>query len=232
MFPKKGNLFPGRNDRDSAQESFPAIVSRALQAELGSSHRAAKTLMRWTGASERTVKQWITGAHGPRGGHLIALLRESDAVFESLMIAADRHAEALAARVLAVQTSLDRLLAHLESPEARSSDRRRREYDRGAHDLSTDLAGAEHDRKNDRDDDRDSDREVRQVRSPRGMPLNQRQRWYVDALGSGLDVRAADLRRHWGVSEKTARRDLATLKARRMISFIGSCRRGRYRLGS
>lgn len=228
MFPKKGNLFPGGHDRDSAQENFPAIVARALQAELGSSHRAAKTLMRWTGASERTVKQWLTGAHGPRGGHLIALLRESDAVFEGLMIAADRHAAALAARVIAAQSSLDDLLAHLESPEVRSGDRRRRAHDRNAHDSSANLAGTEHDRKN----DRDSDREVRPVRSPRGMPLNPRQRWYLDALGSGLDVRAADLRRHWDVSEKTARRDLATLKARRMISFIGSCRQGRYRLGS
>jgi hypothetical protein len=63
---------------------------------------------------------------------------------------------------------------------------------------------------------------------PRRVTLNPRQRWFVDALKSGLDVRAADLRHRWGTSEKTARRDLAALKALRMISFGGSRRWGRY----
>lgn len=31
----------------------------ALQKELGQSHRAIKTVMGWTGASERSVKNWI-----------------------------------------------------------------------------------------------------------------------------------------------------------------------------
>lgn len=60
--------------------------------------------------------------------------------------------------------------------------------------------------------------------------LNQRQRWYLDALAAGKEVRADDLRRRWDVSEKTARRDVAALKKRGMIEFVGSFRRGRYRL--
>jgi predicted HTH transcriptional regulator len=101
---------------------------------------------------------------------------------------------------------------------------------------SADPSGTEYDRENDRNGDRKNDRdsgsEDRPIRSARGTPLNQRQRWFLEALRSGLEVRAEDLRNRLGVSEKTARRDLAALKARRLISFSGSRRRGRYRLGS
>lgn len=60
-----------------------------------------------------------------------------------------------------------------------------------------------------------------------GVPFNPRQCWYVDALALGKAVRADDLRRRWGVSEKTARRDVAALKERGMIEFVGALR---YRL--
>ena len=52
----------------------------------------------------------------------------------------------------------------------------------------------------------------------------------LEALAAGEEVRAVDLRRRWGVSEKTARRDVAALKDRGMIEFVGSLRMGRYRL--
>jgi len=60
--------------------------------------------------------------------------------------------------------------------------------------------------------------------------LNPRQRWYLKALVAGKEVRATDLQRHWGVSEKTARRDVAALKDRGVIEFVGPLRTGRYRL--
>lgn len=47
--------------------------------------------MRWTGASERTVKYWIAGERGPSGEHLIALARNSDIVFHMVLLLADRH---------------------------------------------------------------------------------------------------------------------------------------------
>jgi DNA-binding IclR family transcriptional regulator len=60
--------------------------------------------------------------------------------------------------------------------------------------------------------------------------INLRQHWYLDALAAGRDVRADDLCRRWSVSEKTARRDVAALKRRGMIEFVGSRRSGRYQL--
>ena len=49
-----------------------------------------KMAMRWTGASERTVKYWLAGERGPSGDHLIALARHSDAVLFVLLALAGR----------------------------------------------------------------------------------------------------------------------------------------------
>lgn len=128
--------------------------------------------------------------------------------------------------------SLEDLLAEFDGQRERP--RRKRSHDASA--RSADPSGTEYDRENDRNGDRKNDRdsssEDRPIQSVRGMPLNLRQRWYLDTLSLGLDVRAADLRRHWGVSEKTARRDLAELKALGMIRFIGPRRGGRYESAS
>ena len=36
-------------------------------------HQAIKTVMKWTGAKERTVKNWFAGSNGTNGHHLAAL---------------------------------------------------------------------------------------------------------------------------------------------------------------
>jgi hypothetical protein len=41
-----------------------------------------KTVAGWTGANERTVKNWVSGRYGPCGSHLIMLMRHSDEVIE------------------------------------------------------------------------------------------------------------------------------------------------------
>lgn len=61
-----------------------------LHAELGSTHRAIKSAMRWTGASERTVKYWLSGKRGLSGEHLVSLSRHSDTVLIVLLSLADR----------------------------------------------------------------------------------------------------------------------------------------------
>lgn len=70
---------------------YRTAIAAALRNELGLTHRAVKTAMRWTGASERTAKYWIAGERGPSGEHLIALARNSDIVFDMVLLLADRH---------------------------------------------------------------------------------------------------------------------------------------------
>lgn len=70
---------------------YRTAIAMALHEELDDTHRAIKTPMRWTGASERTVKYWFSGERGPSGDHLIALARHSDAVLYVVLVLADRH---------------------------------------------------------------------------------------------------------------------------------------------
>lgn len=75
---------------DDIPGDFRAAMAMALHVELGSTHRAIKSAMRWTGASERTVKYWFAGKRGPRGEHRVSLARHSDAVLIALLALADR----------------------------------------------------------------------------------------------------------------------------------------------
>ncbi len=86
MLPKKGIVFPNGENPGYAQ-----AVAHALKCELGSTHQAIKIIRRWTGAGERTVKNWLAGVSGPSGQHLVDLIRNSDDVLTVLLILAGRQ---------------------------------------------------------------------------------------------------------------------------------------------
>jgi hypothetical protein len=90
MFPKTGKKFL----RDAAlpAPTYAALIAEILRTELGNSHQAHKTLMRWTGANERTAKNWLSGSNGPSGEHLLHLMRNSDRVFEFVLKLSQRPA--------------------------------------------------------------------------------------------------------------------------------------------
>src|SRR5262249_56373053 len=83
-----------------AELEYAASIGTALRGELGDSHQAIKTVMRWTGATDRTAKNWVTGIRGPTGEHLISLARHSDAVFEVIIRAAGRETLLIALQLI------------------------------------------------------------------------------------------------------------------------------------
>lgn len=85
MIAKVGNFFP------ISSEVYAHALASALLDELGNSHRAIKTLRNWTNASERTTKNWLAGANGPSGLHLIEIMRHSDAVLHTVLELAQRR---------------------------------------------------------------------------------------------------------------------------------------------
>lgn len=105
MFPKTGSRLPNSRQRVSEAEYVEA-VSRALRDELGATAAASKSIMRWTGASERTARNWVTGAAGPSGSHLMSLARESDAVLTAILMMTARSELVLAADLHAVEVAL------------------------------------------------------------------------------------------------------------------------------
>ncbi len=90
MFPKMGKTFPDDDERKVDRLKYQIAIAAALKRELGGSHRAIKIVMRWTGVSERTAKNWLAGSHGPAGEHLVELMRNSDEVLAAVLVLAGR----------------------------------------------------------------------------------------------------------------------------------------------
>ena len=91
MFPKKGKILPSDAQTTADGVSYANEISLALRFELGGSHRSVKTIMQWTTANERTIKNWLAGTSGPCGDHLVDLIRHSDAVFSAVLRLAGRE---------------------------------------------------------------------------------------------------------------------------------------------
>jgi hypothetical protein len=95
MSSEKGRTFPKKGKRlhhlERGQPSYEALVASALRRELGGSRRAVKTLEKWTGASPRTAKNWLSGSTGPSGEHLMLLLGFSDEVFGAILSRVNRN---------------------------------------------------------------------------------------------------------------------------------------------
>ncbi len=88
------------------ERQFNQMVATALRNELGDSRRSIKTVMSWTGACERTVKNWLAGTCGPSGIHLVELAKHSDEIFDLFLVVSDR-------RPVLTTLTLARLRSHL-----------------------------------------------------------------------------------------------------------------------
>ncbi len=115
MFPKKGNVLPNADDEVRLEVNYCQTIAAALHRELEGTHRAVKTTLRWTGASERTAKNWIAGSHGPSGEHLISLLRHSDEVLAGLLSLAGREEAVAAMRLVEVRGRLKKVLQLIDA---------------------------------------------------------------------------------------------------------------------
>jgi len=63
-----------------------------------------------------------------------------------------------------------------------------------------------------------------------GVPMNDRQRWFVERLAKGNHVRADDIARQFGRTVRTAERDIAALERAGAIEFVGAPKTGYYRV--
>lgn len=108
---KKGTVFPNSENLGS----FAKAVAFALKNELGSTHQAVKIIMRWTGAGERTVKNWLAGTSGPSGEHLIDLVRHSDDVLEAFLILSGRQQLVATQKLAAARNKLEETVEQIDA---------------------------------------------------------------------------------------------------------------------
>ena len=77
--------------------------------------------MKWTGANKRTIENWMAGANGPSGQHLIELIRHSDAVCFLVLGLAGRNDALASIRLADARRCLAAAIAEIDRidrPEA------------------------------------------------------------------------------------------------------------------
>lgn len=123
MFPKTGSKVPSNGSRPT-EADYLTEIRKALRDELGGPGSATKTIMRWTGASDRTARNWMSGSAGPSGYHLICLARESNAVLAAMLAMSGRAELVLSADVHAVEVALAKAAGALAVLKRQASSRR------------------------------------------------------------------------------------------------------------
>ncbi|WP_347140801.1 hypothetical protein [Paracoccus sp. SSK6] len=185
------------------RRAYALTVAELLLKEHGGSQHTVKKLMRQTHASERTVKHWMSGQHGPDAVFFLRLMVSSP-VIRAFFLGVIESASA---------EKLTAIIDRVALSEARQA------YALGEH------AGVVPATDNDLLDDPSHDT----LDDPDSEGLNERQLWFLSQISRGSRCRASDLVQMWQISLKTARRDIASLKVSGMIKYVGSRRKGRYR---
>ncbi len=111
--PVSGITFPRSSGtvEKSDGNDFTAVIAETLRETYGRSGRSIKTVMAYTGAGERAVKNWFGGKNGPNGENLVELVCHSDEVLEALLLMAGRE-DILAGKLLV--DARDKLVEMLE----------------------------------------------------------------------------------------------------------------------
>ncbi|MCK5362036.1 MAG: hypothetical protein KAR22_03660 [Gammaproteobacteria bacterium] len=111
--PVSGRTFPRSSGTVEKFDGYDytAVIAETLREAFGRSGRSVKTVMAYTGAGERAVKNWFGGKNGPNGENLVELVRHSDEVLEALLLMAGRE-DILAGKLLV--DARDKLVEMLE----------------------------------------------------------------------------------------------------------------------
>lgn len=68
----------------------------------------------WTGASEKTIKNWFAGCYGPTGAHLVGLARHADDVLGAFLALTGRENSMAAMKLEASVDAIADLLAAVQ----------------------------------------------------------------------------------------------------------------------
>jgi len=90
---KSGQVLSGGEARflEIRANRFATEIAAALQRASAEGGLQIKTVAGWTGANERTVKNWFSGQYGPSGEHLLVLARHSHEVLRTVLGIMDRE---------------------------------------------------------------------------------------------------------------------------------------------
>jgi hypothetical protein len=113
MLPKSGRKLP-KIRRAPSEAEYAEQISSALRLELGGTAAAVKMIMRWTGASDRSARNWMNGSGSPNGYHLLRLARECNAVFEAMLDLTGHQEARLAVDLHAAEVAIAKAMGAFE----------------------------------------------------------------------------------------------------------------------
>ncbi|HIJ80900.1 MAG TPA: DeoR family transcriptional regulator [Desulfuromonadales bacterium] len=70
---------------------------------------------------------------------------------------------------------------------------------------------------------------VNPINVPVNVPVNERQTWFLEQIAAEKKPKSIDVAEYFNVTTMTAKRDIADLKGRGLIVFVGSAKTGWYR---
>ncbi len=127
-FPKKGKSFPKCGDPNSSNGdggsldptiNFALEIAAALERTLRDRNTRIKTVAGWTGANERTVKNWLSGRYGPCGAHWVVLIEHSDEVLNAVLSMARRHVLVFAQKLVDLEHRMVELMSTVKELRSR-----------------------------------------------------------------------------------------------------------------
>ena len=98
----------------TSPDRFPEAVASALRREFGAVPGAVKQVVRITGANERAVRNWFEARNAPSGENLVALMRRSDEVLETVLHLAGRQDLIATRRLSGARDKLREMLAMID----------------------------------------------------------------------------------------------------------------------
>lgn len=112
-FPQRGRSFPRQ-----VEGRLAGLVAGVLRTSLGERSSSIKVVAGWTGAGERTVKNWFAGQHAPSGDHFLELVRHCPDMLDAFLAAAGQperlacvHLRAARLALVSSLLALDELIA-------------------------------------------------------------------------------------------------------------------------
>ena len=114
MLPKSGTRLP-KSKKPLSDAELAFLIGTALRGELGASHRAAKTIMTWTGVSDHTARSWLNGRSSPSSLHMLALASQSRPVMTTMLKVAGHDDVAIGIDLETLEQALSDTLLKVQS---------------------------------------------------------------------------------------------------------------------
>ena len=118
MVPKSGSRLPS-TQISLSDTQLAEFIGTALRDELGGSRRAAKTIIAWTGVSDRTARAWLNGHTSPSSLHLLAMAAHCKPVMATMLRLTGHEQISVGMDLEAIETGLEETLAAVRGLRSR-----------------------------------------------------------------------------------------------------------------